>query len=60
MSPPPRRVSRVLIGTWHCWGCEQTGEGTQKEVERAAQKHTDTTGHATSTHYGPPETKEQP
>lgn len=45
-----------MMAEFHCLTdeCPARAEGTQRAVERAAEKHTKETGHATSTCYPKP------
>jgi hypothetical protein len=38
-----------MTGTAHCQRCDWTTAGTPADVDRAADKHTRTTGHPTAT-----------
>ena len=38
-----------MTAAWSCQTCDETGTGEQGAVDRAAQRHTKTTGHSTVT-----------
>lgn len=48
-------MSAVLVATFTCLGldhvpCDATGTGDPTMIDKAAEKHTKTTGHGTSIH----------
>lgn len=38
-----------MTAAWSCQTCDETGTGEQGAVDRAAERHTKTTGHSTVT-----------
>ena len=48
----PRQDGVMTEGAWFCIVCDDTGAGAKFDLE--ARKHTETTGHATTTSHHPP------
>ena len=42
-----------MTAAWSCQTCDETGTGEQGAVDKAAERHTKTTGHATVTSMRP-------
>lgn len=42
-------MTTTLTPAWCCYQCDETGTG--KSADRAAEKHTKATGHATTTSH---------
>lgn len=41
------------VSSWECLSCDETGEGTADEVDKAAKNHTDKAKHTTTTSTRP-------
>jgi hypothetical protein len=42
-------MTTQLVSSWRCLVCPESGEGTAKECDKAAEKHVKATGHGTLT-----------